>query len=80
VLFGHLHRRIRYRLPTPAGTLDVVGASGAALDHPDPSVRAGLNRYDISPDGSVERIDALVVDPDGSTLRATPVPAADASR
>jgi 3',5'-cyclic AMP phosphodiesterase CpdA len=73
VLFGHLHRRVRYRLPTPAGGLDVVGASGAALDHPDPSVRAGLNRYDIGSDGSVERIDALVVDPDGGVLRAAPV-------
>jgi 3',5'-cyclic AMP phosphodiesterase CpdA len=80
VLFGHLHRRVRYRLTTPGGALDVVGASGAALDHPDPSVRAGLNRYDIGLDGSVERMDALVLDPDGGTLRATPVPAADASR
>jgi 3',5'-cyclic AMP phosphodiesterase CpdA len=79
VLFGHLHRRVRYQLPTAAGGLDVVGASGAALDHPDRSVRAGLNRYDIGAAGAVERIEALVLDPVGSALQPVPIPAQPAS-
>jgi 3',5'-cyclic AMP phosphodiesterase CpdA len=79
VLFGHLHRRVRYQLPTAAGALDVVGASGAALDHPDGSVRAGLNRYDIGADGTVERIEALVVDPAGGALHPVPFPLQAAS-
>lgn len=72
VLFGHLHRRVRYRLPTAAGELHVVGAGGAALDHPDRSVRAGLNRCTIGADGAVERIEALVLDPAGHALRPVP--------
>jgi len=79
VLFGHLHRRLRYRLPTAAGGLDVVGASGAALDHPDPSVRAGLNRYAIGADGAVVRIEALVLDPAGGALQPMPMPVQPAS-
>jgi 3',5'-cyclic AMP phosphodiesterase CpdA len=79
VLFGHLHRRVRYRLSTAAGELDVVGASGAALDHPDRSVRAGLNRYDIGADGAVERIGALVVDPAGGAVHPVPIPVQAAS-
>jgi hypothetical protein len=79
VLFGHLHRRVRYQLPTAAGALDVGGASSAALDHPDGSVRAGLNRYDIGADGAVERIGALVVDPAGGALHPVPFPAQTAS-
>jgi 3',5'-cyclic AMP phosphodiesterase CpdA len=79
VLFGHLHRRVRYRLPTAAGALDIVGASGAALDHPDRSVRAGLNRYDIGADGAVERIEALVLDPAGGALQPMPMPVQPAS-
>lgn len=64
VLFGHLHIRVRCRL----GALDVVGASGAALDHPDDSVRAGYNLYELDDDG-VARIEAHVVGADGSSLR-----------
>lgn len=63
VLFGHLHVRVRCRL----GALDVVGASGAALDHPDDSVRAGYNLYELDDDG-VARIEAHVVGADGSSL------------
>ena len=68
VLFGHLHRRVRCALPTPAGTLDVVSASGAALDHPHPSVRAGFNVYQIGSDGSIESIQARVLDASGLTF------------
>ncbi len=73
VLFGHLHRRVRYRLPTAAGGLDVIGASGAALDHPDRSVRAGLNRYEIGADGAIEGIEALTLDPRGGALAPVPI-------
>jgi hypothetical protein len=42
-------------------------------------VRAGLNRYDISADGAVERIEALVLDPAGSALQPVPIPVQAAS-
>ena len=67
VLFGHLHTRVRCRV----GALDVVGASGAALDHPDDSIRAGYNLYEIV-DGSAH-IEAHVIDPAGGSFRRTDV-------
>jgi hypothetical protein len=48
---------------------DVIGASGAALDHPDPSVRAGFNSYEIQDDGSVVSIEAHVIDPERGDLQ-----------
>jgi hypothetical protein len=74
VLFGHVHRRTRCQLPTAADVLDAVSASGAALDHPDPSVRAGLNRYEVGADGAVATIDALALDPAGRALLPAPIP------
>jgi 3',5'-cyclic AMP phosphodiesterase CpdA len=65
VLFGHLHVRLRYKLCTPTGTLDVIGASGAALDHPDKSVRAGFNVYVIDDSGRLLSVEAFVLDPGG---------------
>jgi 3',5'-cyclic AMP phosphodiesterase CpdA len=64
VLFGHLHARVRCRY----GPLDVVCASGAALDHPDDSIRAGYNLYEIDDDG-VAAVEAHVVDASGSLRR-----------
>ena len=64
VLFGHLHARVRCRL----GRLDVVCASGAALDHPDDSVRAGYNLYELDDEG-VARVEAHVVDAATGALR-----------
>jgi 3',5'-cyclic AMP phosphodiesterase CpdA len=69
VLFGHLHVRVRCRF----GALDVVCASGAALDHPDDSVRAGYNLYEIDDDGVVG-MEADVVDAADGSLRPTDVP------
>jgi 3',5'-cyclic AMP phosphodiesterase CpdA len=69
VLFGHLHVRVRCRL----GALDVVGASGAALDHPDDSVRAGYNLYELD-DGGLAGVEADVVDVAGGPLRRTDIP------
>lgn len=80
VLFGHLHRRVRCRLPTAAGALDVVGASGAALDHSDPSVRAGLNRYEVAADGTVATTEAWVLEAAGQALRPMPIPERPACR
>lgn len=68
VLFGHLHVRVHHRLATARGVLDVVCASGAALDHPHPSVRAGFNAYTVEEDGSIGAPEAHVVSPGERTL------------
>jgi hypothetical protein len=76
VLFGHTHVRARCRLITATGSLDVVSASGAALDHPRDSVRAGFNLYEIGDDGNIASIDSHVIDPadpSGRTLRPAPI-------
>jgi hypothetical protein len=75
VLFGHLHVRVRCLLRTAAGALDVVGASGAALDHPDSSIRAGFNLYEIDDDGRITTVEAHVVDPEGGALRQATIAA-----
>jgi 3',5'-cyclic AMP phosphodiesterase CpdA len=71
VLFGHLHVRLRARLTTREGELEVIGASGGALDHPHPSVRAGWNRYELDEQGDVRSVEARVFDP--ATQRLQPV-------
>ncbi len=70
VLFGHLHVRVRCMLRTPSGTIDVVGASGAALDHPDNSVRAGFNLYHVD-FGGLAAIEGYVVDAASRSLCRT---------
>lgn len=70
VLFGHLHVRLRCKLRTASGALDVVCASGAALDHPDPSIRAGFNVYEIDSGGAIANVQAHVLEPVDSTLRS----------
>jgi len=72
VLFGHLHVRVRCGLPTPSGKLDVIGASGAALDHPDRSIRAGFNLYEFD-EGTLASVEAYVIDPQTGGLRATAI-------
>jgi len=74
VLFGHIHVRVRCTLGTPIGELDIIAASGAALDHPDSSVRAGFNLYEFAADGSLVSAQAHVVDPmtGGMERRAIP--------
>lgn len=69
VLFGHLHVRVRCFLETPGSRFDVIGASGAALDHPDESVRAGLNLYSVDDDGNLASVEARVLDPGGGKLK-----------
>jgi len=74
VLFGHLHVRLRRPLQTAAGTLEVFAASGAALDHPDPAVRAGFNAYAMGDDGGLATAEAHVVAAGGSRLERLPIP------
>lgn len=69
VLYGHTHRRVRCRLRTDAGMLDVVSASGAALEHHSDAVRAGCNRYEIDADGRLAGLSARVVDAAGAGWR-----------
>ena len=73
VLFGHLHRRVRCALPTAAGALDVICASGAALDHHDPAIGAGLNLYELDDGGALATVQARVLDPSDGTLRPVPI-------
>ncbi len=73
VLFGHLHVRVRRPVPTAPGDLEAIAASGAALDNPNPAVRAGFNAYAIEDDGRLVAVEAHVVAPDGRTLRRTPL-------
>ncbi len=63
VLFGHLHVRRRWTMRTASGAVDLIAASGAALDHQDPSVRAGFNLYEVDDDGTFGSVEAHVVDP-----------------
>ena len=69
ILYGHTHVRVRCRLPTASGSLDVVSASGAALDHPNDAVRAGFNRYEFADDGRMTGVEAHVIDATGRGLR-----------
>lgn len=73
VLFGHLHSRRRDQLITASGAIDVVCASGAALDHPSDQVRAGFNLYEIDDDGRIVGLHAHVLDPSTSTFRVAPL-------
>lgn len=76
VLFGHTHVRLRQRIPTAGGALEVISASGAALDHRNPAVRAGFNRYSIRDDGTLASAEAYVVSPDAHSLERVALPAA----
>lgn len=73
VLFGHLHVRARCQLRTTGGRVDVISASGAALDHPDMAIRAGFNRYEIDAAGKVASAEAHVVNACGTGLEIMPI-------
>lgn len=75
LLFGHVHARSRVALETSTGTLDIVSASGAALDHPDPRIRAGFNLYEIAGDGAVARVESYALDASGTGFSRVPMPA-----
>ena len=63
VLFGHLHVRRRWTMRTASGAVELIAASGAALDHEDASVRAGFNLYEVDDDGTLASVEAYVIDP-----------------
>ena len=73
VLFGHIHIRLRRALQTNHGKLDVVSASGAALDHPDRAVRAGFNVYEIGDDGAIGSIEAYALDESGQSMQSATI-------
>jgi 3',5'-cyclic AMP phosphodiesterase CpdA len=72
VLFGHLHVRVRCMLRTRSGAVDVVGASGAALDHTDNSIRAGFNLYYVDP-GGLATVEGYVLDESARSLCRTTI-------
>ena len=69
VLFGHLHVRGRSTMATTSGVLELLCAGGAALDHLDPTIRAGFNLYEIEDDGTIATVEAHVLDESGTALR-----------
>lgn len=73
VLFGHLHLRARCRLRTMTGSLDVMCASGAALDHPHPAIRAGFHVYTIEASGKLATAEAHVLNASGTGFVTTPI-------
>jgi 3',5'-cyclic AMP phosphodiesterase CpdA len=73
LLFGHLHVRRHDRLTTAAGALEIVCASGAALDHPSEQVRAGFNCYELDAAGRIVTIEAHVLEASSSSFRVTPL-------
>lgn len=69
ILYGHLHVRQHDPLLTRAGSLDVVCATAAALDHANDRIRAGFNLYEIEDDGQIRSITARVLEPSGKTFQ-----------
>lgn len=74
VLYGHTHVRVHCRLPTARGWLDVISASGGALDHPDDAVRAGFNQYDLDTDGRIASMACRVIHRSGQGLWPSDIP------
>ncbi|HKQ71541.1 MAG TPA: metallophosphoesterase, partial [Polyangiaceae bacterium] len=74
VLHGHQHRRIHRTLATPAGHLDVVGATSASLVSDDRARMAGYNLYDIADDGRITSLSAVRYDPATRTFSPCEVP------
>lgn len=80
VLFGHLHLRVRCALRTERGLVDVIGATGAALDHANPAIRAGYNLYTIDDDGTLASAESWRLDPEGTAFERTTIPAGSGCR
>src|SRR5262249_14368921 len=74
VLHGHLHRRIRRKIITASGHLDLICAPSASLVHPDPTRMAGYNLYDIADDGLLRSVTSYRYDEASRTFSAAPVP------
>ena len=73
VLFGHLSHPPALSAPDRIRRARSIGASGAALDHPDSAIRAGFNLYDQK-DGGLASAEAYVIEPGTHVLRRTIIP------
>lgn len=81
LLHGHLHERVRRRLDTRGGAVDIVGATSASLVHEHQDRAAGFNLYDLDAAGFRAPPASFIYDPVGGhfTPRAIPlVPAYEA--
>jgi 3',5'-cyclic AMP phosphodiesterase CpdA len=76
ILHGHLHTRIHQKLTTSQGSIDVIGATSASLDHESPEKMAGFNVYDVTRDGAIGNVVAHVFDPRDRSFHQTTVPIA----
>ena len=74
LLHGHLHIRIRRRIPTDDGHLDAIGSTSASLLSDNEDCMSGFNVYDID-DGKVD-VSAWRYVPASETFVETSVPSA----
>jgi 3',5'-cyclic AMP phosphodiesterase CpdA len=74
LLHGHLHRRIRRKMPTKGGHLDAIGATSASLIDESDERMAGFNIYDFAGDGALESATSYRLVPAGETFREVPIP------
>ncbi len=73
VLHGHLHRRVERALPTRRGSLRVVGATSASLEHEAEARMAGFNLYEVGGDG-VRAVTSEVYDAGNDAFRPVAIP------
>jgi hypothetical protein len=72
VVHGHLHRRVWRTLRTETGHLEIVGATSAALEHPNPDRSAGYNLYEVDDSGAIASITATIFNAESGEFRAAP--------
>jgi 3',5'-cyclic AMP phosphodiesterase CpdA len=72
-LHGHLHARMWRKATTARGTLEVIGATSASLEHHDEARMAGMNLYDFDDAGRLTDAFALVVDGEDLVRREIPL-------
>ena len=80
VLFGHLHLRVRCAIRTDRGAVDVIGATGSALDHQNPAIRSGYNVYTIDDDGKLAADESWVIDAGGGAFEPVEISAGGGCR
>lgn len=72
-LHGHLHARMWRKAKTARGTLEVLGATSASLEHHDDARMAGMNLYDFDDTGCLTDAFALVVEGEALVRREIPL-------
>ncbi len=73
MLHGHLHRRMRRKLGTSRGELDVIGATSASLVHHDADRQSGFNVYEVDERGLV-RAESFRLDERGARFEPALLP------